>query len=447
VKTRSVFRCGECGGEAPKWLGRCPTCEAWNSLVEELEGDAAVAAGWSSSAEVVALADVDANERPMVSTGVDELDRVLGGGLVPGSVTLVGGEPGIGKSTLLLQVLSSMARRGSRCLLVTAEESAQQVRRRADRLGAVADGLHVLAETALPAVVDAVIALDADVVVVDSIQTVVDPTSTSAPGTVAQVRDCTHRLVRLAKERACSIVLVGHVTKEGNLAGPRVLEHLVDTVLSFDGDRHHALRLLHSVKHRFGGTGELGLMEMTDDGLIGVPDASGMLLADRRPGGAGSVVVPTIEGSRPLLVEVQALAYEVHYVPPRRAAQGVDSARLALLLAVLEKRAGIQLAKSEVYASAVGGVRLTEPGADLALALAIASSVSNRPVPSDLVACAEIGLAGELRQPGQLERRLVEAWRLGFRTAIVPTSAPPGPEGMQTIGVATLHEAIRRTGL
>jgi DNA repair protein RadA/Sms len=394
----------------------------------------------------VPIGEVDlAAWRPR-ATGLDELDRVLGGGLVPGSVTLLGGEPGIGKSTLLLQALAAMAAEGARCLLVTAEESAQQVRLRAERLDALAPGVHLVAETALPWILDHLAELRPDVVVVDSIQTVHDPEVGSAPGTVSQVRECAHRLVREAKERSTTTVLVGHVTKDGALAGPRVLEHVVDTVLSFEGERHHALRLLRAVKHRFGATHELGLFEMTEHGLDGVPDPSGLFLADRRAGVAGSVVVPTIEGHRPLLVEVQALVSETKLAQPRRSAQGLDGGRLSLLLAVLDRRVGLPMHRFDVHASAVGGVKLGEPGADLAVALALVSSLTDRPLPGDLVACGEVGLGGELRQVSQTARRLAEAARLGFRRAVVPTSAPDVPPGVTAVRADTLEQAVQLTG-
>jgi DNA repair protein RadA/Sms len=339
-----------------------------------------------------------------------------------------------------------MASVGSRCLLVTAEESVAQVRVRAERLGAAVPDLYLLAETCLPNVLAAVGELAPDVVVVDSVQTVYGPSLGSAPGSVGQVRECAHRLVREAKERDAAVLLVGHVTKEGALAGPRVLEHVVDTVLSFEGDRHHGLRLLRAVKHRFGGTADLGLFEMTEAGLRGVPDASGLFLADRRPGVPGSVVVPTMEGNRPLLVEVQALVSEAPFLPPRRSPQGLDGPRLALLLAVLERIVGLPLGKSDVHASAVGGVRVVEPGADLAVALAVASSARGVALPPGVVACGEVGLGGEVRQVGQLERRLAEAARLGFTAAIVPVTGPEPPAGMTAQRVGTLHEALALVG-
>ena len=394
------------------------------------------------------IAEVVADGAAARPTGLGELDRVLGGGLVPGSVTLLGGEPGIGKSTLLLQLLAAVAATGVRCLLVGAEESAQQVRLRAERLGAAAAaGLWVVSETELSALGAAVDDVGPDLLAVDSIQTVFDAEVDSAPGSVVQVRHCAHRLVQLAKSRRLATVLVGHVTKEGTLAGPRVLEHVVDTVLSFEGDRHHALRLLRAVKHRFGATDELGVFEMGEAGLVGVPDAGGLFLADRRPGVPGSAVVPAVEGCRPLLVEVQALVAAKQLAVPRRSAEGVDAGRLALLAAVLQERAGVPLLERDVYALAAGGVRVVEPAADLALALAVASARSDVPLPADAVACGEVGLGGELRRPGQLERRLAEAARLGFRRAIIPSSAPDPPEGMTAVRVATLADAVGALGL
>ena len=445
-KLKTAYRCTTCGGASPKWLGRCPSCEAWNTLAEEVEERGPARSPSRAAARPVPIGEVDLGAWAARPTGVGELDRVLGGGLVPGSVTLLGGEPGIGKSTLLLQALASLARAGARCLLVTAEESAQQVRLRAERLGAIAPELFLVAETSLPFVLAHLGQLEPDVLVVDSVQTVFDPDVGSAPGSVTQVRECASRLVREAKEQGVSVILVGHVTKDGALAGPRVLEHVVDTVLAFEGDRHHALRLLRAVKHRFGSTAELGLFEMTENGMVGVPDPSGLFLADRRAGVAGSVVVPAMEGHRPLLVEVQGLVSSSSLVLPRRSAQGLDGGRLALVLAVLERRAGHGFGGLDVHASAVGGVRLVEPAADLAVALALVSSLTDVPLPDDLVACGEVGLGGELRQVGQTPRRLAEAARLGFRRAVVPSSAPDPPPGMTALRAATLCEAIDLVG-
>jgi DNA repair protein RadA/Sms len=450
-KVRTVHRCTECGGAAPKWSGRCGACGAWNTLVEEFDEPRAPAAARARFDRPLPIGDVDLDEWSARPTGVSELDRVLGGGLVPGSVTLVGGEPGIGKSTLLLQALASLSQRGVRCLLVSAEESKQQVRLRAERLGALHPGLWLVSETSMPGVAAAIGEVIPDVVVLDSIQSVHDPELGSAPGSVAQVRECAHQLVRLAKERAMSTVLVGHVTKDGALAGPRVLEHVVDTVLSFEGDRHHALRLLRAAKHRFGPTGELGLFEMGDGGLAPVPDPSHLFLGDRsvHDGMAvpGSVVVSAMEGNRPLLVELQALVAPSPLPQPRRSAQGLDGGRLSLLIAVLERRVGLSLLGADVYASAVGGVRVTEPAADLALALALASALTGTPLPPGLVACGEVGLAGEVRQAAHTSRRLAEAARLGFTRAVVPASAPDPPPGLDALRVATLGEAVSRLGL
>ena len=446
ARTRSTYRCGECGAEAPQWTGRCGGCGAWNTVVEERVAPPSLAPAAPCS-HAVPIAEVESEGWEPRPVGIGELDRVLGGGLVAGSVTLLGGEPGIGKSTLLLQALSGLARSGARCLLACGEESAQQVRMRAARLGALDPRLWLVAETQLPAILAHADTVAPDVLVVDSIQTVLDPELASAPGSVAQVRECAHRLVRAAKDGGRATVLVGHVTKDGTLAGPRVLEHVVDTVLSFEGERHHALRLLRAVKHRFGPTSELGLFEMTDQGLVGVPDPGRLFVSDRQAQAPGSVVVPTLEGQRPLLVELQALVAKSPLSSPRRSAQGLDSGRLAMVAAVLEERLGVSLTGADVYALAVGGVRVLEPGADLALALALVSSVTGAAVPADLVACGEVGLCGELRQVGQTGRRLAEAARLGFRRAVVPSSAPEPPAGFEVLRAATLAEAVAKAGL
>ena len=445
AKTRIEHVCGECGTTHPKWSGQCSACGAWNSLVEEVAvADLPVIAPASGPARPIG--EVDATASVPRPTGLSELDRVLGGGLVAGSVTLLGGEPGIGKSTLLLQLLAGWE---GRALYVTAEESAQQVRHRAERLDAVRPDLWLLAETALPHVVGSIEELSPDIVVIDSIQTVHDPALGSPPGSVVQVRGCAQRLVVEAKRRGVPIVLVGHVTKEGSLAGPRVLEHTVDTVLAFEGERHHALRLLRATKHRFGPTNELGLFEMVGQGLAGVPDPSQLFLGDRRTGVPGSAVAPTMEGQRPLVVEVQALTTPAPpNVPARRTTQGVDGNRLALLLAVLQQRARVQVQQQDVYASTVGGVRLVEPGLDLAMCLAVVSAISDRPLPPDLVAFGEVGLGGEVRQVAHAPRRLSEAARLGFRRAIGPRTAPePADGGLRLIRVATLPEALAAAGL
>jgi DNA repair protein RadA/Sms len=450
ARLRTTHRCSDCGSAAPKWSGRCATCGAWNTLIEEVEAPRPAGGpldGIGAADRPTPILEVDTSEGAPRPTGVAELDRVLGGGLVPGSVTLLGGEPGIGKSTLLLQVAAARARAGESVLYVSGEESKQQVRARAERLRALEPRMWLLAETLLPAVVAALEEVRATTLVVDSVQTVMDPDLGSAPGSIVQVRECAHRLVREAKERGIAVILVGHVTKDGGLAGPRVLEHVVDTVLSFEGERHHALRLLRAAKHRFGPTSELGLFEMTEGGLVGVPDPSGLFLADRRTGIAGSVVVPIVEGQRPLLVEVQALVSPSALALPRRSAQGLDNSRLALLTAVLDKRAGLGMSTLDVYVSAIGGVRLAEPGSDLGVCLALASSLTGEVVPADLVACGEVGLAGELRQVAQTPRRLAEAARLGFKRVIVPASAPNGVEGVEVMRARSLLEALALAGL
>jgi DNA repair protein RadA/Sms len=451
AKLRLVYRCTECTGSFPKWAGKCVACGAWNSLVEDVEGPepqlASMVVGMSLVApgEPKPITEIDSAVGQPQPTTIPELDRVLGGGLVPGSVTLLGGEPGIGKSTLLMQLLAAWPKK---TLYVTAEESAQQVRLRAERLDALNDNVWLLAEMSLPNIFNAIQQVSPDLVVIDSIQTIADPELSSPPGSVVQVRGCAHRLVQEAKHRNLPVIMVGHVTKEGGLAGPRVLEHVVDTVLSFEGERHHALRLLRAAKHRFGPTSELGLFEMTETGMVGVPDASQLFLADRRTGVPGSVVVPTLEGQRPLLVELQALTNPVSGgAPPRRSAQGVDSGRLALLLAVLERRARVSLAGHEVYASVVGGVKLSEPGADLGMCLALVSAVANKPLPADLVVVGEVGLAGEVRQVAQVGRRLTEAARLGFTRAIVPASASAKVAGIRVDTAATINEALSLAGL
>ncbi len=448
AKQRMEYRCEECAAVAPRWSGRCAACEAWNTMVEVAVASTARAIAPVADFEpATPIAEVELGHVRALPTGVSELDRVLGGGLVPGSVTLIGGEPGVGKSTLLTQVAASMAFAGTDVLYVSAEESREQVRLRAGRLGALAPRLWLASETDLAHVLAQIDRVQPGVVVVDSIQTVHDRTLGSAPGSVVQVRECAHRLVREAKQRNVAIVLVGHVTKDGGLAGPRVLEHVVDTVLSFEGERHHALRLLRAAKHRFGSTADLGLFEMSDGGLEPVPDASALFLTDRRPGVAGSSVVPTLEGHRPLLVELQALVAKTNLPMARRSAQGVDGGRLAFLLAVLEKRASLDLTGADVFALAVGGVRVVEPGADLALVLAVTSSLRDAPLPADLVACAEIGLGGELRQVSQTPRRLAEAARLGFTRALLATSAPDPPPGLTALRAPTVAAALESVGL
>lgn len=441
TKTRARFRCRECDTELPKWIGRCPECGAWDAVVETAPAPAPA----SGPGPLTPLAGAGAGGDVPVPTGVGELDRALGGGLVPGSVTLIGGEPGIGKSTLVLQALAGLAGAGCHCLLVTAEESPRHVAARAERVGAAVPGVSILAATSLPAVTAAVEQHGPDVVVVDSVQTVADPDTGGVAGSVTQVRECAATMVALAKQREIAVVLVGHVTKDGDLAGPRALEHVVDTVVSFEGERHHALRLLRVLKHRFGATTETGVLEMRGDGLADVPDPSGLFLADRAPGAPGSVVAPVLEGARPLLVEVQALVTDPSPPVPRRSVQGLESKRVGLLLAVLAERAGVKLAGRDVYASVAGGLRVAEPGADLAVALALAGAFRGSALDPSTVVLGEVGLGGEVRQVAHAPRRLGEAARLGFSRAIVPLRTP-AVAGMELARVSTLGDAVSATG-
>jgi len=448
-RLRTIYVCSSCGAQHPKWAGQCTACGEWNSLVEDVIGTetavvsktVAVSRALNSATEPLPISDITHSESAATATGVAEFDRVLDGGLVAGSVTLVSGEPGIGKSTLLLQIASTWP---GRALYVSAEESAQQVRLRAKRLGADEDDTYLVSAMSLGDIVGAIDKVKPSLVVVDSVQTIADETIESAPGSVTQVRECSFRLVQEAKARNIAILLVGHVTKDGNIAGPRLLEHVVDTVVSFEGDRLHALRMVRAVKHRFGTTNELGLFEMTESGLVGVPDASNMLLADRQVGVAGSIVVPTIDGQRPMLVEVQALTTKVGTgFTPRRSAQGIESSRLAMLLAVLERRTGTAFASLEVYVSVVGGVRLNDPGSDLGFCLALTSAAHDRPVTPQLAAIGEVGLGGEVRHVTHLERRVREAERMGFDRILVPANAKPLDGGRATlIRVASVAEAI-----
>ena len=449
ARLRTVYICSDCGAQHPKWNGQCATCGAWNTLVEDVVGSdtplvsktVAVNRSLNATSEPLPIMNVAHSAAAATPTGIGELDRVLDGGLVPGSVTLVSGEPGIGKSTLLLQMVGAWSQNS---LYVSAEESAQQVRLRAERIGITGDHTYLVSAMSLGDIVAAIDKVKPSLVVVDSVQTIADEGVESAPGSVTQVRECAFRLVQEAKARNVAVVLVGHVTKDGNIAGPRLLEHVVDTVVSFEGDRLHPLRMVRAIKHRFGTTNELGLFEMTDRGLVGVPDASNMLLADRQQGVAGSVVVPTIDGQRPLLVEVQALTTKVATgITPRRSAQGVESSRLAMLLAVLERRAKIPFASLEVYASVVGGVRLNDPGSDLALCLALASAAMDKPVHSDMVALGEVGLGGEIRHVTHLERRVIEAERMGFRRVLIPSSSKaPELRRATLVRASTLSDAL-----
>jgi DNA repair protein RadA/Sms len=430
--------CSECGTTTGRWLGRCPGCGAFGTLVEELTGGEA---GPTAAARPLRrLAEVKVEEAARIPTGVPELDRVLGGGLVPASLVLVGGEPGVGKSTLLLSTLGSIARDGRRALLVTGEESVAQVKLRADRLGG-ADAVEILAETRLEAVCGTLERERPDVCVIDSVQTLYSSELGSAPGSVAQVRESAARLLRVAKEFGVATILVGHVTKDGAVAGPRVLEHLVDCVLQFEGDRYHAHRILRATKNRFGSTNELGVFEMTGGGLVGVPDPS-ELFGRTHSGEVGAAVACVLEGTRPLLLEIQALVARTDLAMPRRVGTGVDPKRLAMIVAVLSRHAGVALGTADVFVNVAGGVRIDEPGADLGIALAITSAARGAPVRDGLAAFGELGLTGRLRAAAQSERRLEECKKLRIAAVLAPegTTARGGP---RLVLASTLREAMR----
>ncbi|HET6502514.1 MAG TPA: DNA repair protein RadA [Amycolatopsis sp.] len=438
------YRCGECGYEPAKWVGRCPECQAWGTIEER--GDARpliarVAAG-APSAPARPIAQVDLETARARPTGVPELDRVLGGGLVPGAVVLLAGEPGVGKSTLLLEVAHRWAADAGPSLYVTGEESAGQVRLRAERTGNLHDRMYLAAESDLAAVVGHVDAVGPGVLIVDSVQTMASPQVEGTPGGVTQVRAVTAGLVALAKERGLPVVLVGHVTKDGSVAGPRVLEHLVDVVLQFEGDRHSTLRLVRGVKNRFGPADEIGCFELRDDGIVGVPDPSGLFLSRHAEAVPGTAVTVAVEGKRPLLCEVQALVSETSLPQPRRAVSGLDSARVGMVLAVLEKRANVAFAKKDVYTATVGGMKVTEPAIDLAVVLSVVSSVADLALSPRLVALGEVGLAGEIRRVTGVGRRLAEAARLGFTHAIVPPDPGKLPDGIRVVEAGNVVEAI-----
>jgi DNA repair protein RadA/Sms len=414
-----VYECSECGSQSPKWLGRCPDCGAWNTLAEARAKAPGAGKRSSPARGPVALREVTADEAPRLPTGIGELDRVLGGGVVAGAVVLIGGDPGIGKSTLLMQVLLSAARSGQRVLYVTGEESAAQVALRARRLGRV-EGAELLATTELGDVLTALEAASYSLVVIDSIQTIRSPELPSALGSVAQLRESASRLIEQAKSSGAAMFLIGHVTKDGALAGPKVLEHLVDVVLSFEGDNTHAFRLVHGQKNRFGPTHEVGVFEMVAEGLREVADPSAMFMAERPERAPGSVVVPTVAGSRPLLVEVQALVAPAQYGAPRRVVTGLDGNRLALLLAVLQRKAGVHVLDLDVFASAAGGARVDEPAVDLALCAAVVSALRERALLPATLAFGEVGLTGELRAVPRAALRVAEARKLGFTRVVMP---------------------------
>ncbi len=438
MKERTIATCQECGAQMPRWVGRCPECGGWGSVVEERVGPAQTAAAPAGPVEVRSLADHDAEEAGRIPTGIDEVDRVLGGGLVRGSITLLAGEPGIGKSTLMLQAALGFA--DARVLLVCGEEAPSQVRARAERIGGVPGGIVTTSDPSLPNILAALEAGSPEIAVVDSIQTVHDPALASAPGSVAQVRECGARLARVARERGIAIVLVGHVTKEGAVAGPRVLEHQVDVVLNFEGDRSGGVRILRALKNRFGSTDEVGFFRMSAEGLVAIREASRYLLADRCPGLPGSIMAVCVEGRRPFVIEIQSLVTPSTLPMPRRTALGVDGGRLPLIIAVIQRRLAIKFAESDIFVSAVGGIRAAEPAADLPVILAILSSRRGVALPDDLAAFGEVGLAGEVRSVQAADRRLAEARSVGVRRVIVPHRVETTIDGLETIRVRNVKD-------
>ena len=448
AKAKTVFFCTACGNETPKWVGRCPSCGAWNTLEEHIEKPAvpgrpkAAPVGMSRRPQSINQVDTDSEIR--FSTGMGELDRVLGGGAVAGSLVLVGGAPGIGKSTLLLQICSSLCQ-GRSVLYISGEESERQIKLRAQRLNVAPDRLYILSETRLSDVLGAVEEIKPDILILDSIQTLYNEANESSPGSISQVKDCTMSMMQLSKSEALTVFVVGHINKDGNIAGPKVLEHMVDCVLYFEGDQNSSYRLLRAAKNRFGSTNEIGVFEMLDKGLVEVPNPSQMLLAGRPEGASGTCVACVMEGTRPVLAEVQALVTKTTFNVPRRAADGFDFNRAVLLMAVAEKRAGMKLNLFDAYINVIGGLQLDEPGADLPVVLAVASSYRDQPIADDLVAIGEVGLTGEIRSVSHMNQRLGEVARLGFKKCIIPKNTSEKleiPNGLTVYRVRNIREAI-----
>lgn len=446
-----VYFCQECGYESSKWMGQCPGCRAWNTFVEETvstKKNSSVGGGQqrgSRRAEPVVLKDIRLSEDERRLTKIGELDRVLGGGIVPGSLVLVGGDPGIGKSTLLLQVCRNLALSGNSVLYISGEESLRQIKLRAERIGEFNENLQLLCETNLETIREVIERKKPDMVVIDSIQTMFHEDISSAPGSVSQVRESTNVLMQIAKGQGISIFIVGHVTKEGNVAGPRVLEHMVDTVLYFEGDRHASYRILRAVKNRFGSTNEIGVFEMRREGLCEVENPSEFMLSGKPENAAGSVVACAMEGTRPMLMEIQALICRSNFGMPRRTAAGLDYNRVNLLMAVLEKRMGLPLSNYDAYVNIAGGIRMNEPAADLGIVMAIASSYKNKPIAEDTIVFGEVGLSGEVRAVSMPEQRVAEAKKLGFKTCIVPSVTLKSigkVDGIEVIGVSSVNQAM-----
>ncbi len=448
AKAKTVFYCTNCGNETPRWQGKCPACGAWNTIEEHIEKTTptgkAKAAPVGQSRRPQKIGQVTSDGEIRFSTGMGELNRVLGGGAVAGSLVLVGGAPGIGKSTLLLQICSSLCE-GRTVLYVSGEESERQLKLRADRLGVVPESLYILSETRLSDILEAIQELSPDILIIDSIQTLYNEENDSSPGSVSQVKDCTMTLMQLSKAQGITVFVVGHINKDGNIAGPKVLEHMVDCVLYFEGDANSSYRLLRAAKNRFGSTNEIGVFEMRESGLVEVPNPSQMLLEGRPEGASGTCVSCVMEGTRPVLAEVQALVAKTTFNVPRRAADGFDFNRAVLLMAVAEKRAGMKLSLFDAYINVIGGLQLDEPGADLAVALAVASSYRDSPIADDLVAIGEVGLTGEIRSVSHMNQRLAEVARLGFQKCIIPKGGSEKltvPSGLTVYRVRNLREAI-----
>lgn len=425
MKQKSVFVCSDCGNESPKWMGKCPGCGAWNTMYEEIVSTpvktSSQSVGISSSSAPKSLNEISVTEDARISTGFGELDRVLGGGIVKGSLVLIGGDPGIGKSTILLQTCGKLDK-NLKILYVSGEESQRQIKIRAERLGVDADNLKIYSETNMENIISCLYKERPDVLIADSVQTLYNPSISPAPGSVSQIRDVAATLMRIAKEESIATFLVGHVTKDGAIAGPKILEHIVDTVLYFEGEQHRAYRIIRAIKNRFGSTNEIGVFEMTDGGLTEIPNPSEALLSGRPEGEAGSCILCTMEGTRPVLAEIQSLAASSSFGNPRRMTSGVDLSRTLMLLAVLEKRVGLHVSAHDVYVNVVGGLKMTEPAADLGIILAIASSFKGKPPDSGIVAVGEVGLAGELRSCSFVENRIAEAEKLGFTKCLIPSA-------------------------
>ena len=448
ARVKSKFVCSSCGYVTPKWMGRCPNCQNWNTFTEELEEPAGRGRSQIGTPVVkpVRITDIDTIKEERIRTQSQEFNRVLGGGIVKGSLVLIGGDPGIGKSTLLLQVSAQLAAAGKKVLYVTGEESIKQTKMRAERLGISAEQLYILSETNFPYVEEALRQLQPAFAVIDSIQTMYHPDLSSSPGSVSQVRECTGEIMRIAKSSGIPIFIVGHVTKEGAIAGPRVLEHMVDTVLYFEGERHQTFRILRAVKNRFGSTNEIGVFEMKENGLQEVLNPSELFLDERSAGSSGSTVVAAMEGTRPILVEIQALITPATFGNPRRMATGLDHNRVSLLMAVLEKRAGMLLQNQDAYLKVAGGVKLDEPAIDLAIAISIASSFRDEPTGTTDCFIGEVGLAGEIRRVNRIDQRVTEAAKLGFQRIFIPKGNLTGwdiPDEIELIGVSSINEALQ----